>query len=128
QDRSRFAGGTEGEYGQCGNGRARCLAVPLDGHFRRWYLGDERFHPAVTPGVASLRRQFPDAMEVLVRSLVRPGSGVLLVALCWVTRVAAQNGTIHGSVADSSGAPVANATVSIEDAGLRASTSGDGTY
>jgi iron complex outermembrane recepter protein len=67
-------------------------------------------------------------MEVFVRSIVRIGTGVLLGALFGVTRVAAQNGTIHGSVADSSGAPVSNATVSIERAGLRASTSTDGTY
>ena len=63
-----------------------------------------------------------------MRSIVRIGTGVLLGALFGVTRVAAQNGTIHGSVADSSGAPVSNATVSIERAGLRASTSTDGTY
>jgi iron complex outermembrane receptor protein len=63
-----------------------------------------------------------------VRSIVRIGTGALLAALVGVTSAAAQVGTIRGSVADSGGGAVANATVLVEGTGLRATTSSDGTY
>ncbi len=63
-----------------------------------------------------------------MRSIVRIGTGALLATLVGITSAAAQTGTIRGSVSDSSGGALANANVSVEGAGLRATTSSDGTY
>ena len=45
--------------------------------------------------------------------MVRIGTGALLATLVWVTSAAAQGGTIRGNVTDSSGAAVANSTVTV---------------
>ncbi len=52
----------------------------------------------------------------------------VLMLLVSANRLAAQGGTIRGRVADSTGAPLARATVSIEALGARATTDDQGNY
>jgi len=52
----------------------------------------------------------------------------ILSALLAATPLAAQSGTLQGSVKDSSGAPLSNASVIVEGTGLRASTGNTGQY
>ena len=63
-----------------------------------------------------------------MRSIFRVGTGILLAAIVGVTSAGAQAGTIRGSVTDSSGGSIPNATVSVEGTGFRAATANDGTY
>lgn len=58
---------------------------------------------------------------------VRMVASILLVLLA-VTPLAAQSGTLQGTVSDSSGAALANASVSVEGTGLRGVTGSSGTY
>jgi iron complex outermembrane receptor protein len=62
-----------------------------------------------------------------VRSFVRSLSGVLLAWVPWAVAVA-QSGSIRGTVSDSAGGGLANASVSVEGTGLRASTAANGEY
>jgi protocatechuate 3,4-dioxygenase beta subunit len=62
-----------------------------------------------------------------VRSFVRRLSGVLLAWVPWAVAVA-QSGSIRGTVSDSAGGGLANASVSVEGTGLRASTAANGSY
>jgi iron complex outermembrane recepter protein len=55
-------------------------------------------------------------------------AGVLILICTGAASAAAQTGTISGTVADSAGAPLPNASVTIEGTGLRATTGGQGTY
>ena len=52
----------------------------------------------------------------------------LLFVLLFATRVAAQAGTLQGTVSDSGGTTLPNASVSIEGSGLRATTGANGGY
>jgi iron complex outermembrane receptor protein len=52
----------------------------------------------------------------------------LLVAWCPLAAAAAQSGVIRGTVSDSAGGGLANATVSVEGTGLRATTGAAGEY
>jgi iron complex outermembrane receptor protein len=63
----------------------------------------------------------------MVRSLVRMLSGTLLAVLPWTAAVA-QSGSIRGTVADSAGNGLANASVSVEGTGLRTTTGSTGEY
>ncbi len=62
-------------------------------------------------------------LERLVRWLPVP-----LAALLAAAPLAAQSGTLQGTVADSTGEALANATVSVGAAGLRATSAGNGAY
>jgi iron complex outermembrane receptor protein len=62
-----------------------------------------------------------------VRSFVRGLSGVLLAWMPWAVAVA-QSGSIRGTVADSAGNGLANASVSVEGTGLRTTTGSTGEY
>ena len=59
---------------------------------------------------------------------VRMVSGILVLLLAAAVPVAAQSGTLQGTVSDSSGAPLPNASVSVEGTGLRATTGNNGNY
>ena len=59
---------------------------------------------------------------------VRMVSSILVLLLAAAAPVAAQSGTLQGIVSDSSGAPLANASVSVEGTGLRAVTGNNGNY
>jgi iron complex outermembrane receptor protein len=54
-------------------------------------------------------------------------SGVLLAWIPWVAATA-QAGSIRGTVSDSAGNPLGNASISVEGTGLRASTAASGEY
>ncbi len=62
-----------------------------------------------------------------MRGIVRLLAGVL-VAWCPLATAAAQAGIIRGTVTDSAGGGLANATVSVEGTGLRAATGPSGEY
>lgn len=62
-----------------------------------------------------------------MRSIVRLLAGMLVAWLPLAT-AAAQSGVIRGTVADSAGGGLANATVSVEGTGLRATTGSGGEY
>jgi iron complex outermembrane recepter protein len=51
-----------------------------------------------------------------------------VLAVVWAAPVGAQAGTIRGTVSDSAGDALANAAVSVEGTGLRATSGGDGRY
>jgi iron complex outermembrane recepter protein len=51
-----------------------------------------------------------------------------VLAVVWAAPVWAQAGTIRGTVSDSAGDALANAAVSVEGTGLRATSGGDGRY
>jgi iron complex outermembrane receptor protein len=51
-----------------------------------------------------------------------------LVIGCAATTLAAQGGTIRGTVADSSGSPLANASITVEGTGLRTTSGSQGDY
>ena len=57
----------------------------------------------------------------MVRSIVRVLSGVLLTWVPWAAAMA-QAGSIRGTVSDSAGNPLGNASVSVEGTGLKATT------
>ena len=57
----------------------------------------------------------------MVRSIVRVLSGVLLTWVPWAAALA-QAGSIRGTVSDSAGNPLGNASVSVEGTGLKATT------
>jgi iron complex outermembrane recepter protein len=61
----------------------------------------------------------------MIRPLVRTIVGLMLIL---PASLAAQAGTIRGSVADSSGAPLPNASITVEGTELRATTGGRGEY
>src|SRR4051794_27131418 len=71
--------------------------------------------------------QRPDNGGLMVRSIVRMLSGVLLAWIPWAA-AAAQAGSIRGTVSDSAGNPLGNASVSVEGTGLRATTASSGEY
>jgi iron complex outermembrane recepter protein len=62
-----------------------------------------------------------------VRSIVRVLSGMLLAWIPWAA-AAAQAGSIRGTVSDSAGNPLVNASVSVEGTGLKATTAATGEY
>ena len=62
-----------------------------------------------------------------MRGIVRLLAGVL-VAWLPLAAAAAQSGVIRGTVTDSAGGGLANATVSVEGTGLRAATGSSGEY
>jgi iron complex outermembrane receptor protein len=62
-----------------------------------------------------------------MRHLVRTIAYALVVG-CTTVPLAAQAGTIRGSVADSSGSPLPNASVTVEGTGLRATSGSQGDY
>jgi len=62
----------------------------------------------------------------MVRGIVRT-IAVSVLAL-WPAALAAQSGTLRGSVTDSAGSPLSNATVMVEGTGLRTTTGGAGSY
>jgi iron complex outermembrane receptor protein len=51
-----------------------------------------------------------------------------LIFIAWAQPLAAQSGTLQGTVSDSSGTTLPNASVVVEGTGLRATTGGDGGY
>jgi iron complex outermembrane recepter protein len=59
---------------------------------------------------------------------VRMVACILVLLLAAAAPLAAQSGTLQGIVSDSSGAPLANASVSVEGTGLRAVTGNNGNY
>ena len=61
-------------------------------------------------------------------SLVRLLTAGWLLLSTIAVPLAAQSGTVRGTVSDSSGAGLANATVSVEGTDLRSTTGGGGTY
>jgi iron complex outermembrane recepter protein len=63
----------------------------------------------------------------MVRGIVRMLSGVLLAWIPWAAATA-QAGSIRGTVSDSAGNPLGNASISVEGTGLRASTAASGEY
>ena len=63
----------------------------------------------------------------MVRGIVRMLSGVLLAWIPWAAATA-QAGSIRGTVSDSAGNPLGNASISVEGTGLRASTASSGEY
>ena len=63
-----------------------------------------------------------------MRSLVRPLACLLSLTLAGVSSLAAQSGTVRGTVSDSGGAPVTNATVTVDGTGLRMATAASGAY
>ncbi len=63
-----------------------------------------------------------------MRRIVRLVVGSLLAIPATALTLAAQSGTLRGTVSDSSDNPLANATVSIEGTGLRATTGSAGGY
>src|SRR5215210_3283004 len=64
----------------------------------------------------------------VLRLSLRVIAGALLFISVGAGSIAAQTGTITGTVSDNSGSPLANATVSVEGTGLRATTGGGGNY
>ena len=64
----------------------------------------------------------------MLRLSLRVIAGALLYISVGAGSIAAQTGTITGTVSDNSGSPLANATVSVEGTGLRATTGGAGNY
>ena len=64
----------------------------------------------------------------MLRLSLRVIAGALLFISVGAGSIAAQTGTITGTVSDNSGSPLANATVSVEGTGLRATTGGGGNY
>ncbi|MBA2459764.1 MAG: TonB-dependent receptor, partial [Gemmatimonadales bacterium] len=62
----------------------------------------------------------------MVRGIVRT-IAVSVLAL-WPVALAAQSGTLRGSVTDSAGSPLSNATVTVEGTGLRTTSGGSGSY
>src|SRR3954471_24564440 len=63
----------------------------------------------------------------VLRHVVRSMAFSLLVAGL-ASPLAAQNGTIRGSISDSSGTPLANASISVDGINLRATSGSQGTY
>jgi iron complex outermembrane recepter protein len=62
-----------------------------------------------------------------MRRIVRMMAHMLVIG-CVATPIAAQTGTIRGSVADRSGSPLANASITVEGAGLRTTSGSQGDY
>ena len=63
----------------------------------------------------------------MLRRFVRLLSHILAVG-CAVTPLMAQNGTIRGTVADSGGTPLPNASLTVDGTELRASSGSRGDY
>jgi iron complex outermembrane recepter protein len=63
----------------------------------------------------------------VIRHVVRTVAYALLVA-GMASPLAAQNGTIRGSISDSSGSPLANASISVDGINLRTTSGAQGTY
>ena len=63
-----------------------------------------------------------------MRRIVRLVVGSLFTIPLTALTLAAQSGTVRGTISDSAGTPVANATLSIEGTGLSATTGGAGGY
>ena len=63
----------------------------------------------------------------MIRPVVRAMACALAIA-CMATRLAAQAGTIRGTVADSSGSPLSNASITVEGTNLRTTSGGQGDY
>ena len=57
-----------------------------------------------------------------------PRSLVVLAALAFGAVAHAQSGTVRGKIADSAGAPIAGAVVTVDNTTLRATTTADGRY
>src|SRR5262245_34572648 len=67
----------------------------------------------------------------MARSVVRrlaSAAGLLLVLSLFTRPVAAQSGSLQGQVTDSGGTAIAGAVVTVENTGLRATTTGSGRY
>ena len=62
-----------------------------------------------------------------MKHIVRAVAFALVIGGC-VTPLAAQTGTLRGTVSDSSGTPLPNASVTVEGTELRATTATQGTY
>ena len=63
-----------------------------------------------------------------MRSLVRTTWCAALALVAGAASLAAQSGTLRGTVADTAGNPVSNATVVVDGTGLRISTAASGSY
>ncbi|HEU5303432.1 MAG TPA: carboxypeptidase regulatory-like domain-containing protein, partial [Gemmatimonadales bacterium] len=63
-----------------------------------------------------------------MRRVLGPITCAVLLLLATTSSVAAQGGTVRGRVADTTGAPLARATITIEALGARATTNDQGDY